>query len=76
MLNAQESYEHLTVAIKDIAEEIDLIKSIDIDGHKYNIKFYLGGDIKYLAICLGIQATNACIWCKCPADVRCDTSKS
>ena len=54
MLNAQESYEHFTVAIKDIAEEIDLIKSIDIDGHKYNIKFYLGGDMKYLAICLGI----------------------
>ena len=79
MVNAQESYEHLSVAMRDIAEEINLIKSIDIDGHKYNIKFYLGGDMKYLAICLGIQAANstyACIWCKCPADERHNTSKS
>ena len=79
MLNAQESYEHLSVAMKDIAEEVNLIKSIDIDGHKYNIKFYLGADMKYLAICLGIQAANstyACIWCKYPANERHDSSKS
>ena len=43
MLNAQESYEHLSVAVKDIAEEIKLIKSISIE---YNIKFYLGADMK------------------------------
>ena len=41
MLNAQENYEHLSVAVKDIAEEVKLIKSIQIDGHEYNIKFYL-----------------------------------
>ena len=79
MLNAQENYDHLSVAMKDIAEEINLIKSISIDGHEYNIKFHLGGDMKYLAICLGIEAatsTYACIWCKCPADERHDTSKS
>ena len=79
MLNAQENYDHLSVATKDIAEEINLIKSISIDGHEYNIKFHMGGDMKYLAICLGIEAANstyACIWCKCPADERHDTSKS
>ena len=79
MLNCQENYEHLSVAMKDIVEEMKLIKSISIDGHEYNIKFYLGADMKYLAICLGIQAANStysCIWCKCPADERHDTSKS
>ena len=59
MLNAQENYDHLSVAMKDIAEEINLIKSISIDGHEYNIKFRMGGDMKYLAICLGIEAANS-----------------
>ena len=47
LLNSQENYEHLSVALNDIAEEIKLIKSISIDGHEYNIKFYLGADMKY-----------------------------
>ena len=35
--------------------------------------------MKYLAICAGMQAANAtfsCVWCKCPAEQRRDTSKS
>ena len=79
LLNSQENYEHLSVALNDIAEEIKLIKSISIDGHEYNIKFYLGADMKYLAICLGIEAATSkysCIWCKCSSDKRYDTSKS
>ena len=41
MLNAQENYEHLSVAMKDITEEIKLIKSISIDGHEYTIKLLI-----------------------------------
>ena len=40
--------------------------------------FYLGGDWKFLAMVTGIDAassTYACIWCKCSADARWDTSK-
>ena len=34
--------------MKDIADEVKLIKSIQINGHEYNIKFYLGAaDMKY-----------------------------
>ena len=79
MLNAQEKYEHLSHAVKDIANEIESIQSITIDGHEFNIQFFLGADMKFLAICLGIQAANAkysCIWCKCPAGERYDISKS
>jgi len=35
--------------------------------------------MKFLAICLGLEAANAkysCIWWKCPADERYDTAKS
>ena len=79
MLNSQENYEHLMEAIKDIANEIELTKSITIEGHEFNIQFFLGADMKFLAICLGIEAANAtysCVWCKCPAADRHDTSKS
>ena len=79
MFNAAEKYEYLSGAVKNIANEIQSTQSITIDGHEFNIEFYLGADIKYLEICLGIKAANAkysCIWCKCPADERHDTSQS
>ena len=77
MFNTQEKYEYLSEAVKGIANEIQSIQSIIIDGHQFKIEFYLGADMKYLAICLGLQAANAkysCIWCKCPAAERHDTS--
>ena len=70
MLNSQENYGHLSAAVKDIANEIELTKSITIWGHEFNIEFFLGADMKFLAICLGIEAANptySCIWCKSPA---------
>ena len=78
MLNSQENYEHLSEAVKDIANEIELTKSITIEGHKFNIEYFLG-DMKFLAICLGIEAANAtysCIWCKFPSADRHNTSNS
>jgi len=59
MLNAQEKYEHLSEALKDIANEIESLKSIKINGHNFRIEFSLSADMKHLAICLGIQAVNA-----------------
>ena len=79
MFNTQEKYEYLSEAVKGIANEIQSIQSIIIDGHQFKIEFYLGADMKYLTICLGLQAVNAkysCIWCKCPAAERHDTSQS
>ena len=45
MLNAQEKYEHLLHVIKDIANEIESMQSIIIDGHEFNIQFLLGAEI-------------------------------
>lgn len=78
MINSQEKYIHLSEAVTDIANDIQLTKSITVDGHEFNIEFFLGADMKFLAICLGLEAANAtysCIWCKCPAGERHDTSK-
>jgi len=79
MLNAEEKYEHLSVALKDIEEEIKSTQSVNIDGHEFHIKYFFGADMKCLAICLGLEAANAdysCIWCKCPKDERHITSKT
>jgi len=79
LLNAQEKYEQLSVALKDIEEEIRSTQDLIIDGHKFNINYFFGADMKYLAICLGLEAANAeyfCIWCKCPKGERHITSKS
>ena len=79
LLNAEEKYEHLSNALKDIEEEIKSTQSLTIDGHKFPIKYFFSADKKYLAVCLGLQAANAdyaCIWCKCPKEQRHNTSKS
>ena len=55
MLNAEEKHEHLSHTVKDIANEIQSIQSITINGHKFNIEL---ADRKYLIICLGLKAAN------------------
>lgn len=45
---------------------------------KYDIKYYLGGGWKFLAIVTGIDSARAefaCIWCKCGKEERHDMSK-
>ena len=42
------------------------------------ITYFLGGDWKFLAMITGIDsatATHACIWCKCPAIERYDSTQ-
>ena len=44
---------------------------------EHNIEYFLGGDLKFLAIVCGIEAANAkyaCIWCKCASSDRWDMS--
>lgn len=46
-----------------------------IDGITYDIEYFLGGDMKFLAIVTGIDSassTYSCVWCKCPATDRFD----
>ena len=39
----------------------------------YSIQYFLGGDMKFLALVCGIDSTtctHSCIWCKCPKEER------
>ena len=44
-----------------------------INNTTYEIKYFLGGDMKFLALVCGIDSatcTYPCIWCKCPKEER------
>ena len=62
----KENYETLSEALKEIAEELEKINTIEIDQTIYKIEMKLGGDLKNLGVLLGIVASNgtyACLWC-------------
>ena len=73
LINTTESYDNLSESLKDLIAEISEIKSITCTNGQWDIEFFLGADLKFLAICMGIEAANStfsCIWCKCPSGER------
>jgi len=75
ILKTSEHYEELRLGLADICAEAKDIEVLAIDGNVYNILFFLGGDMKFLATVCGIEQANAkysCIWCKCPTERRSD----
>jgi len=75
ILKVDENYKQLAAGLQDIISDAKDCNAILIDGQKYNVEFYLGGDLKFLAIVCGLEAANAeyaCIWCKCPKGKRDD----
>ena len=73
ILKATESYDELTLGLKDILDEAKDLEVLTIEGNVYKILLFLGGDWKFLATVCGIESASAeyaCIWCKCPKDQR------
>ena len=76
ILKIAEDYEELSSGLQDICEEAADLQMVTIQDKIYNIKFFLGGDWKYLATICGIESASAeysCIWCKCPKSQRYNT---
>jgi hypothetical protein len=48
-----ECYESLQIALRELIEELSLIEAIQVDDIEYHIIFWLGGDLKFLALALG-----------------------
>ena len=58
-----------------IYSEAKNLEVITIQENVYSIQFFLGGDLKFLAMVCGIDAANAeyaCVWCKYPKRMRFD----
>ena len=63
----KEDYVNLKICLNELLIEIACINEIEIENKKYNIIKFLGGDLKFLALFMGINSANSnypCIWCK------------
>ena len=74
-----ENYGAMKVYLADIIQQVKELESgISVLDKKFYLEFYLGGDWKFLAMISGIDSassTHACIWCKCPAMERYDSTQ-
>ena len=68
------SYDSLPQGLKNIIDEVSKIAcdGVKVDQCSYSVRFYLGGDWKFLAmICGFLDSANSkypCIWCTCPKE--------
>ncbi len=63
-----ESYATIKNSLSDLLEKLSSIHQLEVDGVSYNIEYWLGGDLKFISIILGVQAANGeypCPWCTC-----------
>jgi len=73
ILELRQHYDELAAGLQDIAQEVSELQEIEVDGNSYALRYYLGGDWKFLALVCGLNAANAdysCIWCKCHSKDR------
>jgi hypothetical protein len=49
----KEDHNELKTALKELLDELKTLKTIEVDGTEYTIEFWLGGDLKFLALVLG-----------------------
>ena len=78
IFKVSEDYDSLHTSLSDILKEACDLQSIEVNGRNHDVQFFLGGDMKFLAVVCGIEAANStysCIWCKCPAIDRWDMTK-
>ena len=48
-----EDYDDIKIALKEILDELKDMTTINVDGIENSLEFYLGGDLKFIAIVLG-----------------------
>ena len=78
VIKGTEEYDDLRDSLEDLRKEMGNLKEVNVNGHNFEIQYFLGGDWKFLALVCGLGKANqdfAYIWCKCPRSLRWDTSK-
>ena len=82
IVNGPENYETLKGSLFNLFREInELIRTgtILIDREHVKLECFLGGDMKFLLMILGVASAtsnHACLWCKVHNDYRWDRSKA
>lgn len=65
-------------SLSDIIQGARDLQCITVEESVFRIQYFLGGDLKFLALSCGNESAScdhACIWCKCPKANRHDTTK-
>ena len=66
-----EDITELRKALQELSSDIKNLSFVEIGAQKYRIKKYLAGDLKFLAIAMGVSAANGnhpCPWCQTSKD--------
>ena len=50
-----ECYDELKISLTELNEALSLLQTITLDGKEYKIEYWLGGDLKFLALVLGMN---------------------
>lgn len=81
IINGPEKYPTLKTSLSPFFDEVNALISkgtISVDGEDVQLEFFLGGDMKFLLMIMGLNSATgdyACLWCKIHKDDRWDTSK-
>jgi len=54
-----ENHDFFKKALKELIEKIRKIREIELGSIKYQIKFFLGGDLKFLSAINAIKGANS-----------------
>lgn len=63
----KEDYNEIQNSCNELLDMLRELKEINFEDKTYSIEYYLGGDLKFLALALGINQSTGhypCIWCK------------
>ena len=52
-------YEDLKLALEDIRRDVERLDKIKVDTETFQIKYFLGSNLKFLAIILGIDCATS-----------------
>ena len=50
-----ECYDELKISLDELVESLSQLETVTINGIEYNIEYWLGGDLKFLALVLGMN---------------------
>ena len=79
ILEIPECYDSLSGSLTDIIAEASELEFVQLNGNEHRVEYFLGGDLKFLAIACGIEAANSnfsCVWCTCSSNDRWDMDKN
>ena len=59
IVKVSEKYELLKLALEDICHDVERLNEIKVKSETFSIEYFLGGDLKFLAIAVGIDSARS-----------------